>query len=172
MRQSLRLGRIQSVPIEIHWTFALLVLWVGWQEWQLSGSWKLPYVTFQDLLTDWGMARYILIALGEAAGEIGFALLLLVLAFACILVHEVGHMVHAQALGIPVRRILLLPLGGLAELARLPERAIDEFRVALAGPVANLGLGLIFSALAYVWLVAQRIPSQNFWYTEQADKPF
>ncbi|MGH2524127.1 MAG: site-2 protease family protein, partial [Anaerolineales bacterium] len=74
--------------------------------------------------------------------------------FACVLLHEVGHTLHAQALGIPVRRIILLPIGGLAQLARLPEQPLDELRVAIAGPAANFGLALIFGGLAGVWMLA------------------
>ena len=154
MRWSLRLGRIQSVPVEIHWSFFLLILWVAWQEWNVSASWTIPHFIFSDLMTDPRLFKYVAQAVAEGLRGVGFAVGLVVLAFASIVVHEVGHMVHAQALGIPVRRILLLPIGGLAELSRMPERGIDELRVAIAGPAANLGLGLIFSALAYAWLGA------------------
>jgi Zn-dependent protease len=64
-----------------------------------------------------------------------------------ILIHEVVHTTQARALGVAVRRILLLPFGGLAQLGRLPERAGVELRVALAGPADNHGLALICGAL-------------------------
>ncbi len=163
MRQSLRLGHILSVPVEVHWSFFLLILWVGFQEWHSTASWTIPHFATADLFTDPGLLKYVARAVANGLQNVGFAILLLVLAFASILVHEVAHMVHAQALGIPVRRILLLPVGGLAELSRMPERALDELRVALAGPLANLGLGLIFGTLAYAWLAAQSVPLTEMW---------
>ncbi len=155
MRWSLRLGRIRTVPVEIHWLFLPLLAWLAFQEWDNHVRWMLPVFAYSNWLADPELlgdaARSLLDGLRGFLASAG----MLILVFACVLVHEVGHMVHAQALGIPVRRILLLPFGGLAELARLPERPVDELRVALAGPAANLGLGLIFGGLAYTWTLAE-----------------
>ncbi len=119
------MGRVRSVPVEIHWLFLLLFLWAAIQGWDRGG------------LTG---------ALSSAV--------LLALIFVCVLVHEIGHTVQAQALGIPVRRIVLLPVGGLAQLAYMPERPRDELRVALAGPAVNFGLTLVLGGLAWTWLLA------------------
>jgi Zn-dependent protease len=77
---------------------------------------------------------------------------LLLAVFACILLHEIGHSLQAQALGIAVRRILVMPFGGLAQLAHIPDRPRDELRVAAAGPVVNLALALIAGGLLLVGL--------------------
>ena len=66
--------------------------------------------------------------------------------------------VEAQAIGLPVRRIVLLPFGGLAQLGHLPERAIDELRVAAAGPVVNAGLSLVCGSLLVLWLAGSGAP--------------
>jgi len=128
MQWSLRLGRVNGVPVEAHWLLALLVGWVAYTGWASAGLAGLVSNTA-----------------------------LLVAGFACILVHEIAHTLQAQAINLPVRRIGLLPFGGLAQLGRLPKRLPDELRIALAGPLVNLGLGLIFAALAGLWFSADSI---------------
>jgi Zn-dependent protease/CBS domain-containing protein len=123
MRWTWRLGRVNGAPVEVHSLFALLVGWAAFTGWTSGQIVGLVYSTG-----------------------------LLLAIFGCILLHEIGHSLQAQALGIPVRRILLLPFGGLAQLAHAPDRPRDELRVALAGPATNLGLGLIAGALLLAWL--------------------
>jgi Zn-dependent protease len=55
-------------------------------------------------------------------------------------VHELAHSVVARRRGATVREILLLPIGGVSRLEHLPETPKDEFAIAIAGPVASLGL--------------------------------
>jgi Zn-dependent protease len=67
----------------------------------------------------------------------------------CVLLHELGHSVVAQRFGIRVMDITLLPIGGMARMAQMPENARIEGLVAIAGPAVNFGLAL----LGYVVLV-------------------
>src|SRR5258708_24524184 len=69
-----------------------------------------------------------------------------------------GHTVEARAVGLPVRRIMLLPIGGLAQLAHMPERAIDELRVAVAGPVVNAALAVLSGSMLLLWLQGSGSP--------------
>ena len=129
MRWTWRLGRVNGAPVEVHWLFALLVAWAAYTGW----------------------------ASGQFVGLVYSTGLLLAM-FGCVLLHEIGHSLQSQAVGIPVRRILLLPLGGLAQLAHAPDRPRDELKIALAGPAANLGLALITGALLAAWLTARPSP--------------
>jgi Zn-dependent protease/CBS domain-containing protein len=69
----------------------------------------------------------------------------------CVLAHELGHTAVSLALGRPVRRVVIFLLGGVSEIEREPDRARDEFLVAVAGPVVSLLLGGV-AALGY-WLL-------------------
>jgi Zn-dependent protease len=63
-----------------------------------------------------------------------------VLLYASVLVHELSHSVVARAFGLPVRRILLYPLGGFSEIEREPPTPGREFVVSAAGPLLSLAL--------------------------------
>ncbi len=73
-----------------------------------------------------------------------------VLLYASVLVHELAHSVVARGYGLPVRRILLYPLGGVSEIEREAPTPGREFAVAGAGPALSLVLGAIGWGLAQV----------------------
>ncbi len=63
-----------------------------------------------------------------------------VLLYLSVLVHELSHSVVARGFGLPVRRILLYPLGGFSEIEREPQTPGREFLVSAAGPGLSLAL--------------------------------
>ncbi len=69
-----------------------------------------------------------------AVGSIGL--------FGSVVLHEIGHSLVARAKGSRILEILLLPIGGMARLSRMPRRPADEIQTALAGPAVSLALGL------------------------------
>jgi Zn-dependent protease/CBS domain-containing protein len=75
-----------------------------------------------------------------------------ILLYVSVLVHELAHSVVARGYGLPVRRILLYPLGGVSEIEREAPTPGREFAVAGAGPALSLALG------AVGWGLAQLVP--------------
>jgi Zn-dependent protease/predicted transcriptional regulator len=122
VRWSFHIGTIAGIRVELHVTFLLFVVWAA-----LS----------QGLLT------------GDVVGALSGVVLLLSV-FACVLLHELGHALMARRFGIRTRDIVLLPIGGVARLQRMPERPSQELLVALAGPAVNV---VIAAALA--WILSQ-----------------
>ena len=84
-------------------------------------------------------------------------LLASLLFFASILLHELGHSVTSNALGLPIRSITLFIFGGVARLSREPDRPRDEFLIAIAGPLVSVALGLGFWAAAWITPAEARV---------------
>ncbi len=119
MRWSFRILRVGETQVRIHITLILFMLWYGWEGWRFGGS--------------------------SAAIE---AVVFLALLFLSVLLHEFGHIFAARHYAIPTPEILLTPIGGIARIARMPEKPIQELVVALAGPAVTV---LIILALG-LWL--------------------
>lgn len=123
MGWSFRLARVAGIDIKLHATFVLILAFGAF-------VWGTPF------------------GLNGAL----FGVLLMALLFACVALHELGHALMARHLGIPVREILLLPIGGVAMLGRTPSKARDELLIAAAGPVVNVAIvALLLPALAALW---------------------
>jgi Zn-dependent protease/CBS domain-containing protein len=78
--------------------------------------------------------------------------------FLSILLHELGHSIVSQRCGIPVTRITLLLIGGLAEISREPDNAKSELKIALGGPIVSVVLSVLFFVLAVAANAAGWIP--------------
>jgi Zn-dependent protease len=63
-----------------------------------------------------------------------------VLLYVSVLVHELSHSLVARGYGLPVRRIVLWPLGGVSEIDREAPTPVREFAIAAAGPALSLVL--------------------------------
>jgi stage IV sporulation protein FB len=108
---SFPIGRLFGSEIRVHATFFLLLAWIGAAGWLQGGA-------------------------SAAAISVIFVLAL----FACVVAHEFGHALVARRYGIETPDITLLPIGGLARLARMPEDPKEEILVALAGPAVNVAI--------------------------------
>ncbi len=73
---------------------------------------------------------------------------LFVILFICVLIHELAHTITSQHYNIKVKRIVLLPIGGVSVMDLDKVKPSQEFYIALAGPLASIALGLIFMALS------------------------
>jgi Zn-dependent protease len=73
-----------------------------------------------------------------------------ILLYVSVLVHELSHSVVARGFGLPVRRILLYPLGGISEIDREAPTPAREFAIAAAGPALSLLLGALGWGLSQV----------------------
>src|SRR4051794_33715912 len=120
MGGSFKIGRAFGIDVKVHWSFFLLLAFFGFLAFRDSGSLLGALVT------------------------VG----LVVALFFCVLLHEFGHSLVAIRLGSEVQDITLLPIGGLARMKSLPERPIDEVKVAVAGPLVNVVLAPVFFGLA------------------------
>jgi len=112
-KSSIRIARIYGIDVRMHWTFLVLVLFVVWAEW------------------------------AGGLGQVATWLFWVAAVFGSVLVHEFAHCVVARRKGAVVEDVLLLPIGGVSQMEKIPEAPNDELAIALVGPLTSLGLGLL-----------------------------
>ncbi len=128
MIQSTYLGRYFQIDTYIHWTFKLILGWMF-----------LSSMFFHGL---------------------GYAIAsttLMLVAFACIYLHELGHALTARRYGIRTLDITMLPIGGVARLEKMPDEPLAEFWIAVAGPAVNVVIALLIGA----WLTLTGVPDTS-----------
>src|SRR2546425_8828503 len=118
MSWSLPIIRIAGIQLRIHITFLLLIGWLAFGYYAQGGS---------------------------AAAVAGVLVILLL--FGCVVLHEFGHAFAAKAFGINTPDITLLPIGGVARVQRMPDEPRQEVIIALAGPLVNVVIALTFFAV-------------------------
>jgi Zn-dependent protease len=67
--------------------------------------------------------------------------------FGSLIVHELGHALVARRQGIEVKHIQLFLFGGLTQMSREARTPGEEFKIAAAGPLATLGMVILFAAI-------------------------
>jgi len=75
--------------------------------------------------------------------------------FVFVTVHEISHSAVARRYNIRVRKIVLYPIGGVSEIEEIPENPRIEWRMAIAGPLASLVIGVILIALNQVFIISE-----------------
>jgi Zn-dependent protease len=92
------------------------------------------------------------------------AAVFVVLLYVSVLVHELSHSIVARGYGLPVRRILLYPLGGVSEIEVEPQTPGREFTVSAAGPFLSFVLAALAFGLEHVvpqgtvgWIIVRQM---------------
>ncbi|HEX4086138.1 MAG TPA: site-2 protease family protein [Chthoniobacteraceae bacterium] len=101
-------------------------------------TYELAVGIFPDNLPDLSRTTYFI--MGGAAALVYFL---------SILLHELGHSLVSQRCGIPVPRITLLFIGGIAEISREPDTAAAELKIAAGGPLVSILLSILYGAASY-----------------------
>ena len=92
MPWSFRIGRVAGTEIKVHITFLALLAWFALQGYNAGGT---------------------AAALDRTIFTLGV--------FTCVLLHEFGHILVARQFGVRTPDVILLPIGGVARLERIPE---------------------------------------------------
>ncbi len=122
MQGSFKIFTWLGIPVFFHWTFGLIFIYILWH------------------------------AQGQGLGTIETIWLtgLFMTLFLCVLLHEYGHALAARRYGVKTRDIVLMPIGGVARLEKMPEKPFQEFVVAIAGPAVNVVIAvLLFASIGF-----------------------
>lgn len=116
MKWSLYLGKVFGIKVYAHWTFWILIIWIFLMHYRIGHN------------------------LDEALMGVVFVLAL----FLCVALHELGHALVARRFNVVTRNITFLPIGGVANMERIPEKPVQELLMAIAGPLVNavIAIGL------------------------------
>lgn len=120
MRSSFKLLAVRGIDLRLHITFPLVLILAAFQFGALTGS---------------------------AAGGV-FGVVAVTILFVLVTLHELGHSIAAQRFGIEVKQIVLSPIGGVAQLAEMPEDPRQELVIAAAGPAVNFAAAFIMAVFA------------------------
>jgi stage IV sporulation protein FB len=122
MKWSYLFGEYFGIAVRMHVSFLVLIGWIALSTYSSTGSLAVMFSS----------------------------LVMICALFTCVVMHEYGHALMARRYGIGTREITLLPIGGLAQLDRIPEEPRQELAIALAGPAVNVVLAGL--ALSMMWL--------------------
>ncbi len=143
MGTSLRLGRVAGIEIGINW------------------SWL---VVFALLL--WTLATGIFPSTNpklSGGTHVAMAIVATVLFFSSLVLHELGHALQARREGVEIEGITLWLFGGVAKFKGMFDSAGAEFRIAIAGPLVSLGLGILFVLIALIPGIPQAVDGVAAW---------
>ena len=130
----MKVGRFYGIDVHVHWSF-----------------WLLIAIYLVSVARSGGLAE----------GLIAVTFILSV--FLCVLLHEYGHAIAARRFGIRTLDITLMPIGGLARLERMPDKPMQEFYVAIAGPLVNVAIaGVLFLVKTLDVITAPAAPTVEF----------
>jgi Zn-dependent protease/CBS domain-containing protein len=143
MTSSFRFARVAGIDIRAHWSWVLIAALI---------MWSLSQGVFPQ--TNPGLSHGTYLAMAAVAS---------VLLFASILLHELGHAIQARRDGVEIAGITLWVFGGVAEMKGALPSAGAEFRIAVAGPVVSLVLGVVFTVTAFALPLPAEVDGVAFW---------
>ena len=138
----LRIGKILGIPIYLHSTWVFIFAAITYM---IASQFKQEHPAWTGV-QHWSVG-----------------VLTSLLFFASVLFHELGHSVVAQHYKIRVVSITLFLFGGLARIEREPPKAIQEFNIAIAGPLASGFLAGAFFGLTLLFPYSQSVGALATW---------
>jgi len=110
MKWSLYIGQFRKIKVYIHWSFLVL----------------LSFIVISQIKA------------GHTSTQIIWTVLYIFSIFACVVLHEFGHALVGQKFDVVTQDIILLPIGGMARMKKIPEDPKAELLIAIAGPMVNV----------------------------------
>jgi Zn-dependent protease/predicted transcriptional regulator len=137
------IGRIAGIRVAIHWSWLVVFVLI---------TWTLAASVFPDQNPGLSDSTYVTMAVAAA-----------VLFFTALLLHELGHALQAQREGVEIDGITLWLFGGVASFKGMFPSAGAEFRIAIAGPLVSLVIGVAFVLGAWMLDLPRAVDGVASW---------
>lgn len=124
MGTSATLFKVFDIEVRVHWSFVLILVYGAFA--YSSGTTNLLFGAL-------------------------YGVLVILLLFVCVTLHEFGHALVAKYYKVNVPYITLLPIGGVASLERMPDKPMQEFLIAIAGPLVNFVIAALLFPLVLLF---------------------
>ena len=118
MSWSIKLIRVKGIDIKVHLTFVLILIWAAYR---------------------WG------VSMGGGAKGALYGIVVILLLFVCVTLHELAHSLTAMRFGVKVRGITLLPIGGISQMEEIPKKPKEELLMSVAGPLTNFVIAAVLT---------------------------
>lgn len=143
MRDSFTIGRIAGISVGVNWSWLIVFALIAW---------TLAVSIFPSTNPGLGDGAYVAMAIIAA-----------LLFFTSLLLHEYGHALQARRDGMEIEGITLWLFGGVAKFRGMFPSAGAEFRIAIAGPLVSLVLGLLFLGVPMLLGLPATVDGVLFW---------
>lgn len=130
MKSNIKLGTVFGVELGLHYSWLVIAVLITfslvWQFHATNRNWSEAVVWSTAILTG-------------------------LLFFACLFAHELSHALVAKARGLPIHKITLFLLGGVAQMEKEATEPKTEFWMAIVGPITSAVLGFILLGFAHIF---------------------
>jgi len=137
-----QIAKIAGIPIYVHPTWLVIFSLLTWNLVDQYSA-QHPY---------WSTGQHWIVGIATS-----------LLFFGSVIFHEMAHSVVAQHYKIRVISITLFIFGGVARIEREPSKAIQEFNIALAGPLASFFLCGSFLGLSRFFNYSEMLGALAIW---------
>ncbi|HTR67946.1 MAG TPA: site-2 protease family protein [Terriglobales bacterium] len=127
MKSQIKVGTVFGVELGLHYSWLVIAVLITFslvaQFHAVNPDWSQPLIWTTAVLTG-------------------------LLFFACLFAHELSHALVAKARGLPIHKITLFLLGGVAQIEKEATDPKTEFWIAVVGPLTSAALGVVLVGLA------------------------
>jgi Zn-dependent protease/CBS domain-containing protein len=138
MKTSFQIGKIIGIPIKVHFSFIIILALFAWAFAAESFTIFGFVIGFGSLPLSFGI-------------QFSLGVIVAVLLFLCVLLHELGHSYITKRFGYNINNITLFIFGGVSQSEEIPRNPKQEMSIAVVGPAISVLIGISFY-LVYIFV--------------------
>jgi Zn-dependent protease len=136
VKASFQIGKIIGIPIRVHFTFIIILVLFAW-------AFAVDNFSIFGFPIGFGGLPISLVF------QLALGVIVAILLFICVLLHELGHSYVTQRFGFKINSITLFIFGGVSQTEEIPRNPKQEMRIAIVGPGVSILIGIVFYAVYF-----------------------